>query len=69
LEYTFYLLGVQLGYATVKTLLDDSVRNCKGDFAAFRPTLIAGVPAIYEMIRWVSHSLNGLQGLTIAGKG
>ncbi|RSH92243.1 long-chain fatty acid-CoA ligase [Saitozyma podzolica] len=51
LEYTFYLVGVPLGYATVKTLLDDSVRGCKGDFAVYKPTLIAGVPAIYEMIR------------------
>jgi len=37
LEFTFYLLGVQVGYATVKTLLDDSVRNCRGDFAAYKP--------------------------------
>ncbi|ORY30337.1 hypothetical protein BCR39DRAFT_148581 [Naematelia encephala] len=51
LEYTFYLLGVKIGYATVKTLLDDSVRGCKGDFSAFQPTLIGGVPAVYEMIR------------------
>lgn len=51
LEYTFYLLGIPIGYASVKTLLDDSVRNCQGDFAAYRPTLIGGVPAIFEMIR------------------
>jgi long-chain acyl-CoA synthetase len=37
LEFTFYLLGVQIGYATVKTLLDDNVRNCRGDFAAYKP--------------------------------
>lgn len=60
------MLGVQVGYASVKTLLDDSVRNCQGDFAAFKPvsenslncadiqTLIGGVPAIYEMIRSVA---------------
>lgn len=51
LELTFYLLGVPIGYGRVKTLLDDSVRNCPGDFTAFKPTLIAGVPGIYEMIR------------------
>jgi hypothetical protein len=28
---------VPLGYATVKTLLDDSVRGCKGDFAVYKP--------------------------------
>lgn len=37
LEYTFYLIGVPIGYATVKTLLDDSVRNCRGDFGAYKP--------------------------------
>jgi len=37
LELTFYLLGVPIGYGRVKTLLDDSVRNCPGDFAAFKP--------------------------------
>ncbi|WRT64076.1 uncharacterized protein IL334_001004 [Kwoniella shivajii] len=51
LEFTFYLLGVPIGYGTVKTLLDDSVRNCQGDFAAYKPTLLPGVPAIFEMIR------------------
>ncbi|RXK40953.1 hypothetical protein M231_01801 [Tremella mesenterica] len=51
LEYTFLLLGVPLAYASVKTLLDDSVRNCQGDFAAYKPTLFAGVPAVFEMIR------------------
>jgi long-chain acyl-CoA synthetase len=37
LELTFYLLGVPIGYGRVKTLLDDSVRNCAGDFTAFKP--------------------------------
>ena len=40
LEYTFYLCGVPLGYASVKTLLDDSVRGCKGDLQAFRPVSV-----------------------------
>ncbi|KAK4684196.1 hypothetical protein P7C73_g6002, partial [Tremellales sp. Uapishka_1] len=51
LELTFYLCGIPVGYGTVKTLLADSVRNCEGDFAAYKPTLIAGVPAIFELIR------------------
>ena len=41
LELTFFLLGIPIGYGTPKTLLDDSVRNCKGDFGAFRP--VSGV--------------------------
>ncbi|WVR05824.1 hypothetical protein IAU60_002849 [Kwoniella sp. DSM 27419] len=51
LEFTFYFLGIPIGYGTVKTLLNDSVRGCKGDLEAFRPTLLPGVPAVFEMIR------------------
>ena len=46
-----YILGVPMAYANIRTLLDDSVRNCQGDFAAYRPTLMGGVPAVFEMIR------------------
>ncbi|OCF41417.1 hypothetical protein I317_04808 [Kwoniella heveanensis CBS 569] len=51
LEFTLYFLGVPVGYGSVKTLLSDSVRGCQGDFEALRPTLLPGVPAIFEMIR------------------
>nr|XP_031861316.1 uncharacterized protein CI109_003288 [Kwoniella shandongensis]KAA5528388.1 hypothetical protein CI109_003288 [Kwoniella shandongensis] len=51
LEFTLYFLGIPIAYGTVKTLLDDSVRNCQGDFAAYKPTLLPGVPAIFEMVR------------------
>jgi len=44
LELTFYLLGVPIGYGRVKTLLDDSVRNCPGDFTAFKPVSVARWP-------------------------
>ncbi|CAO3595195.1 unnamed protein product [Absidia cylindrospora] len=43
--------GVTLGYANVKTLTDASVRNCKGDIKEFRPTVMTGVPAVWESIR------------------
>nr|XP_019049153.1 hypothetical protein I302_02934 [Kwoniella bestiolae CBS 10118]OCF28083.1 hypothetical protein I302_02934 [Kwoniella bestiolae CBS 10118] len=51
LEFTLYFLGIPIAYGTVKTLLNDNVRNCDGDFVAYKPTLLPGVPAIYEMIR------------------
>nr|XP_019014904.1 uncharacterized protein I206_00991 [Kwoniella pini CBS 10737]OCF53685.1 hypothetical protein I206_00991 [Kwoniella pini CBS 10737] len=51
LEFEFYFIGVPIAYGTVKTLLNDNVRNCDGDFVAYKPTLLPGVPAIYEMIR------------------
>ena len=44
LEFTFYLLGVQIGYASVKTLLDSSVRNCQGDFGAYKPVNKPALP-------------------------
>lgn len=43
--------GVTLGYASVRTLTDASVRNCKGDIKEFRPTLMTGVPQVWESIR------------------
>ncbi|ORZ25569.1 hypothetical protein BCR42DRAFT_400441 [Absidia repens] len=43
--------GVTLGYASPRTLTDASVRNCKGDIKEFRPTLMTGVPAVWESIR------------------
>lgn len=44
-------LGIQLGYATIRTLTDTYVRNCVGDIRALRPTAIVGVPAVWELIR------------------
>lgn len=43
--------GVTLGYASVRTLTDTSVRNCKGDIREFRPTIMTGVPQVWESIR------------------
>ncbi|KAG1455480.1 hypothetical protein G6F56_007057 [Rhizopus delemar] len=40
-----------LGYGSVRTLTDSSVRHCKGDIKEFRPTLMTGVPAVWESIR------------------
>lgn len=50
-EMTFYFCGVPVAYGTVKTLTNESVRKCQGDLSSFKPTIIVGVPAIYELIR------------------
>jgi long-chain acyl-CoA synthetase len=50
-ELCFVFVGMCSGYGRVKTLTDQSVRNCKGDIKAFRPTIMVGVPAIWELIR------------------
>ncbi|KAK3806299.1 MAG: hypothetical protein J3Q66DRAFT_392932 [Benniella sp.] len=43
--------GVTLGYGSIRTLTDSSVRECKGDIKELRPTLMTGVPAVWETIR------------------
>ncbi|KAG0365083.1 long-chain fatty acid-CoA ligase [Gamsiella multidivaricata] len=43
--------GVALGYGTPRTLTDASVRECKGDIKELCPTLMTGVPAVWETIR------------------
>ncbi|KAI9331215.1 hypothetical protein BDR26DRAFT_922214 [Obelidium mucronatum] len=50
-EVTYLYNGVSIGYGSIKTLTDSSVRNCKGDIRELRPTIISGVPAVYESIR------------------
>lgn len=55
LEFVFETItlywGSTLGYATVKTLTDTNMRNCRGDLALFKPTIMVGVPAVWEMVR------------------
>lgn len=51
IELSLFWVGMPFGYGRVKTLTDASVRNCIGDIRAFRPTIMVGVPAIWEMIR------------------
>ncbi|KZP08151.1 acetyl-CoA synthetase-like protein [Athelia psychrophila] len=50
-ELTLFSIGMTTGFGRVKTLTDASVRKCKGDLAAFRPSIMIGVPAVWETIR------------------
>ncbi|KAG9092696.1 long-chain fatty acid-CoA ligase, partial [Ceratobasidium sp. 392] len=50
-ELALFYVGMTTGYGRVKTLTDQSVRNCLGDIRAFRPTIMVGVPAVWETIR------------------
>lgn len=43
--------GAILGYAHPRTLSNTTVRNCAGDLQELKPTLMVGVPAIWETIR------------------
>jgi len=40
-----------MGYGNPRTLVDTSVRNCKGDIREFKPTILVGVPAVWETVR------------------
>ncbi|WWC69937.1 uncharacterized protein I206_103881 [Kwoniella pini CBS 10737] len=50
-ENSFIFAGLPIGYGRVKTLTDASVRECKGDIAELRPSILVGVPAVWELIR------------------
>ena len=40
-----------MGYGNPKTLSDTSVKNCKGDIREFKPTVLVGVPAVWESVK------------------
>ncbi|PCH43221.1 acetyl-CoA synthetase-like protein [Wolfiporia cocos MD-104 SS10] len=60
-EMCLFFVGMSFGYARVKTLMDNSVRNCLGDIRAFKPTIMCGVPQVWEMIR------KGIEGRVKSG--
>ncbi|KAK5123040.1 long-chain fatty acid-CoA ligase [Cryomyces antarcticus] len=43
--------GGTMGYGNPKTLSDSSVKNCKGDIREFKPTILVGVPAVWETVK------------------
>lgn len=43
--------GGTMGYGNPKTLSDASVRNCKGDIREFKPTVLVGVPSVWESVK------------------
>jgi long-chain acyl-CoA synthetase len=43
--------GGTMGYGNPKTLSDTSVKNCKGDIRELRPTVLVGVPAVWESVK------------------
>jgi long-chain acyl-CoA synthetase len=44
-------LGLTLGYGSIRTLTEASVRNCKGDLQEFGPSIMTGVPQVWETIK------------------
>ncbi|KAI8996887.1 hypothetical protein BDB01DRAFT_7604 [Pilobolus umbonatus] len=50
-ENVSIFLGVTLGYGSIRTLTENGVRNCKGDIQEFSPSIMTGVPQVWETIR------------------
>lgn len=51
LENLVLFIGGTLGYGNPRTLADASVKNCAGDMREFRPTVMVGVPQIWETVK------------------
>ncbi|KAJ5112404.1 Long-chain-fatty-acid--CoA ligase 1 [Penicillium argentinense] len=55
LEFMFENLclfwGGCMGYGNPRTLSDASMRNSKGDIREFKPTILVGVPAVWETVK------------------
>jgi len=43
--------GGVMGYGNPRTLTDTNLRNSKGDIAEFKPTILVGVPAVWETVK------------------
>ncbi|PKY09192.1 acyl-CoA synthetase [Aspergillus campestris IBT 28561] len=57
--------GATMGYGSPRTLTKASVRNCEGDIMEFRPSVLVGVPAVWETIRkGIVNQVNGGSFLT-----
>ena len=51
LENLVLFIGGTLGYGNPRTLSDVSVKNCAGDMRELRPTVMVGVPQVWETIK------------------
>ncbi|KAH7320597.1 long-chain acyl-CoA synthetases & [Stachybotrys elegans] len=51
LEYLGMFVCGTIGYGNPKTLADVSVRNCAGDMRELRPTIMVGVPQVWETVK------------------
>ncbi|KAI8098295.1 uncharacterized protein B0P05DRAFT_482680 [Gilbertella persicaria] len=57
IEFIMISLGIPIGYASIRTLMNDSVcghngeGKGEGDLKALKPTIMAGVPAVWEKIK------------------
>lgn len=59
--------GASLGYGSPRTLSDVSVKNCAGDMRELKPTVLVGVPQVWETVRkGVTQKVEGSSALVRA---
>lgn len=51
LENLVLFIGATMGYGSSRTLVDSSMRNCAGDMKELRPTVMVGVPQVWETVK------------------
>jgi long-chain acyl-CoA synthetase len=51
LENLVLFIGGTLGYGNPRTLSDNSMKNCAGDMRELRPTVMVGVPQVWETVK------------------
>lgn len=50
-ENLVMFVGATLGYGSSRTLVDSSMRNCAGDMRELKPTILVGVPQVWETVK------------------
>lgn len=50
-ENLVIFVGATLGYGSARTLVDSSMRNCAGDMRELKPTILVGVPQVWETVK------------------
>ncbi|KAL7722866.1 Long-chain-fatty-acid--CoA ligase [Entamoeba marina] len=51
IEFSLIMFFGTIGYAGVRTLTTAGVMNCKSDLVALRPTILIGVPTVFNRVR------------------
>ncbi|RKU49215.1 hypothetical protein DL546_009220 [Coniochaeta pulveracea] len=50
-ENLVIFVGATLGYGSPRTLTDASTKHCQGDLRCLKPTIMVGVPQVWETVR------------------
>ncbi|KAJ1960046.1 long-chain fatty acid-CoA ligase [Dipsacomyces acuminosporus] len=51
IQFAVLGVGLKIGYGTPYSLTDEMVSGCRGDLTELRPTLMVGVPQVWDTVR------------------